>query len=46
MNEDLMLIIDRIVDAGGDWPSQEEAEAALAKMYAETDRRTNKDQQA
>ena len=21
MNEDLMLVIDRIVDAGGDWPS-------------------------
>jgi hypothetical protein len=39
MNEDLMLVIDRIVDAGGDWPSQEEAAAALAEMYAEADRR-------
>ena len=27
MNEDLMLIVDRIVDAGGDWPSQAEANA-------------------
>lgn len=39
MNEDLMLVIDRIVDAGGDWPSQEEAAAALAEMYAKADRR-------
>lgn len=33
-NEDEMLIIDRIVDAGCEWPSQEQVSAALAKLYA------------
>ena len=33
-NEDEMLIIDRIVDDGGEWPSQEQVSAALAKLYA------------
>jgi hypothetical protein len=27
VDEDLMLIVDRIVDAGGDWPSQAEVNA-------------------
>ena len=31
MNEDLMLIVDRIVDAGGDWPSQAEINAMANK---------------
>lgn len=33
-NEDEMLIIDRIVDAGGKWPSREQVLAELAKLYA------------
>jgi hypothetical protein len=33
-NEDEMLIIDSIVDAGGEWPSQEQVSTALAKLYA------------
>jgi hypothetical protein len=37
-NEDEMLIIDRIVDAGGEWPSQEQISAELAKLYAGTEK--------
>ena len=36
-DESEMLVIDRIVDAGGDWPSQAEVAAALDKLYEAAD---------